>query len=178
MPPQTRAVFIQYQTRIRVGATANSIIRSWSAKSAAQKAQWLAAYQDCVAADNDVAIATAATNAADVAFGAALAVVDNDPDSWATMATRRLAAAAAYRDLSVALTRKRDTWGTLRGLEAAQPRSNPLSVTNAANERDAATRARVACRNSFAAYKRMFTHPPVPVDANGIGRMPAKWVSC
>lgn len=179
MPPQTRAVFINYQTPIRVGATPNSIIRSWSDKTAAEKAQWLAAYWDCMVADNDVAVATAAADAADVAFGAALAVVDNDPNTWELMMTRATAAEIRYEEyLMPVLTRQRDTWMTLHGLEVAQPRPDILSLNHAMRQRNAAVLARRACTNSINAYKRIPNHPPVPWDANGQRKMPANWVGC
>lgn len=176
--PETRALFVRYQTLIRVGATRASIIRSWSAKTAAQKRVWVAAYHDCTTEDNNVVTASAAANVADVGVAAAEALINNDPASWRRLKTERVAATARFTELKAALGRQRDVWEALRGIEAAQSHPAPLSTNHALNQRNAAANAIRACDARLAAYERLRAYPPVPLDGGGLAKMPAKWVSC
>ena len=166
MPRRTRALFIDYQTSIRPGATRPQILRDWSLKTPAERTAWTDTYlvvmQQNTAMQNGWLPCHNAVNAVN-----AIQIVRNVQEFQETcdIAERRsLRLSELYRRVALA-------WRDLHNVELAQPGQAPLSLAHAINEANRADRNQNASANSAARIRIFRNKPPLPPDENGSPKM-------
>ena len=171
--PPTRASFLAYQQSIRPNDSGEQFMREWGQKNARARSRWADAYNRVAVYQRDtVAPLEIERFNAETQIGNISNAVNPDAYAYIRACDTLIGVFQRLEPLYRELARR---WEALHQLEQTQRGTTQAGLSHALNSAHTATgRADRTAQNVQDALRDRNT-PPVPRDANGRQRMPAKW---